>query len=245
MNRFVPRSISSFLRRYSRWPPVGRVDFGDLRRSQPISSDWGSDRGRPVDRYYIERFLADHAQDIRGRTLEIGTDAYTRKFGGDLVTQSDVLHVAEDRLGVTIIADLTIGDGIPAAAFDCVILTQTLQVIYDVPAALRTVHRVLKPGGCALATLPGISKISRYDMDRWGHYWSFTTRSAQRLFAGSFPEEQVEVAANGNVLAATAFLQGLSATELSEEELAYVDPDYELLITVRAKRPQATRCTDT
>jgi SAM-dependent methyltransferase len=216
---------------------VGRVDFGDLRRVKPISAVWGSDRGLPVDRYYIERFLAHHAHDVRGRTLEIGTDVYTRRFGGDRVTGSDVLHVAEQRPGITIVADLTTGDGIPAATFDCVILTQTLQFIYDVPAALETVHRVLRPGGRVLATIPGISQISRCDMDRWGHYWSFTTSSARRLFAEHFPEDELEIAARGNVLAATAFLQGLSASDLSPEELEHIDPDYELLITVRARRP--------
>lgn len=224
------------VRRYSRRPPVGSVDFGDLARLEPISKVWGSDRGKPVDRYYIERFLERHSVDIRGRTLEVGTDLYTRKFGGDRVTRSDVLHVAEDHPNVTIIADLTAGQGLPSETFDCVILTQTLQVIYDVRAALETVHRILLPGGCVLATFPGISKISRYDMDRWGHYWSFSTRSAQRLFAETFSESDVQIEAHGNVLAAIAFLHGVSAEELGAEKLLHVDPDYELLITVRAQK---------
>lgn len=238
VRRVLPLTVRRKIVRYTCWPPVGWVRFGSLRRLKPISQSWGSDRGLPIDRYYIERFLAARAQDIKGHVLEIGDDRYTRKFGGDRVTQSNVLHVAERRPQITIIGDLTSADHIPSNSFDCIVLTQTLQVIYDVPAALKTVYRILKPGGVALVTVPGISKISRYDMDRWGHYWSFTTRSAQRLFEIAFPAANVHVKAHGNVLVAIAFLHGMAAEELRQKELDCVDPDYELLITVRAVKPE-------
>jgi hypothetical protein len=41
------------------------------------------------------------------------------------------------------------------------------------------------------------------------------------------------------VLAAAAFLQGLSSRELRADELDYHDPDYELLICVRAVKSVA------
>jgi SAM-dependent methyltransferase len=234
--RLLPVSARRAIVRLTRWPPVGGVRFGSLRRLKPISPDWGTERGQPIDRYYIERFLASCAADIRGHVLEIGDDSYTRRFGGDRVSQSDVLHVAETRAEVTIIGDLTRAEHIPSDTFDCIILTQTLQAIYDVPAAIRSAHRILRPGGVVLATIPGISKISRYDMDRWGYYWSFTTCSARRLFEGAFPAECVNVTAHGNVLAAIAFLHGLATQELRPHELDFADPDYELLITVRAQK---------
>lgn len=219
-----------------RWPPVGRVRFGSLRRLHPLSRDWGFDRGRPIDRYYIERFLARHQADVRGRVLEIGSDHYTRVFGADRVMHSDVLHVAEALPGVTIVADLATADQIPSDSFDCAIVTQTLQCLYDVRAALGTLHRILKPGGVALVTVPGISKVSREDMERWGYYWSFTTASARRLFGELFDLREVHVEAHGNVLAAIAFLHGIADDELEPEELDHRDPDYELLITVRARK---------
>jgi SAM-dependent methyltransferase len=137
----------------------------------------------------------------------------------------------------TIVADLTCADHISPDTFDCIILTQTLQFIYDVQAALKTLYRILKPGGILLATFAGISQISRWDMDRWGHYWNFTTLSAQRLFEESFPAATVKVEAYGNVLAAVALLNGLATQELRREELDHHDPDYEVLITVRAVKP--------
>ncbi|MGE0813397.1 MAG: glycosyltransferase [Vicinamibacterales bacterium] len=209
------------------------VDFGALRRVEPVSRQWGFDRGRAVDRFYIERFLEAHAADIRGRVLEIEDRMYTTRFGGGRVAVSDVLHVNHDNPKATIVGDLTRADHIPAGTFDCVILTQTLQLIFDTRAALATLHRILAPGGVLLATFPGITRISG---EEWGGswYWSFTSASARRLFAEPFGADRVEIAAHGNVLAASAFLYGLAVEDLTREELEHRDPDYELLITARA-----------
>src|SRR5207302_1422674 len=114
----------------------------------------------PIDRYYIENFLARHDSDIHGRVLEIGDDAYTRRFGGSRVTKSDVLHVAEGNPKATLVADLAQADWVPSEIFDCIIFTQTLQFIYDVKTVVRTLFRILKPGGVLLATVPGISQLS-------------------------------------------------------------------------------------
>jgi SAM-dependent methyltransferase len=212
------------------------VRFGDLRRVSPLSTQWGYDRGTPVDRYYIERFLQAHAADVRGRVLEIGDDSYTRCFGGDRVLSRDVLHVREGAPGATIIADLSDAGHIPSDEFDCILLTQTLQLIFDVRAALRTLRRILKPGGVLLATFPGISRI---DYGEWAEswYWTFTSRSATRLFAEIFENTAIE--AHGNVLAATSFLHGLAWQELRAEELDYRDAAYEVVITARAVKSGA------
>ena len=219
--------------------PVGGMDFGSFRRLQPVSRQFGCDRGRCLDRYYIERFLDEHAGDVRGRVLEVGENTYTRRFGGSRVTQSDILHVQAGARRATIISDLTAAPELPADRFDCIILTQTLLCIYDVHAAVRTLARILAPGGVLLATVPGISQISRYDAERWGDYWRFTTASARRLFDEVFDPANVQVASHGNVLAAVAFLHGLAVEELTAEELDYRDPDYELIITVRAVKAGA------
>jgi SAM-dependent methyltransferase len=179
--------------------------------------------------------------DIRGHVLEIGSDLYTGRFGENRVVKREILHVSEQRPGITIIGDLTDAGHIHSNLFDCIILTQTLQFIFDIPSALRTVCRILKPGGVALVTVPGISNISRYDMDRWGHYWSFTTKSIALLFENNFSNGNFEIDAFGNVLTATAFLQGISAEELCKKELDFHDPDYEVLITVRAEKALASK----
>ena len=218
-------------------PPIGWVRFGNLRRLTPLSREFGYDRGLPIDRYYIECFLAKNASDIRGQILEVGDNAYTLQFGGNCVTKSEVLHVREGNARATIVGDLTCAGHIPSDRFDCVILTQTLQFISNAPAALRTVERILKPGGIVLATFSGISPISRYDLEHWGHCAAFTSLSTRRLFEEVFPQDHVQITAYGNVLTAASFLYGMATEELRKEELDHLDPDYELMIAVRAVKP--------
>jgi len=215
-------------------PLPGNVSMGDLRRLEPVSREYGFDRGTPVDRYYIERFLAERSGDIRGRVLEIGDNTYTRRFGGGRVSASDVLNVYPAGGSTTIVSDLASGGNIPDDAFDCMIVTQTLHLLWDVAAGLRTMRRVLKPGGVLLLTVPGT--ISQLEQGQWRAtwYWGFGPLAVQRLFGETFGAANVEMTVHGNVLASTAFLQGLAAEELEPAELDTRDPLYPLLITVRA-----------
>jgi SAM-dependent methyltransferase len=217
-----------------RQPALGTVNLGDLAQNKPISSDFGFDRGSPIDRCYIEDFLTKYAHDIRGHVLEIKEPIYTQKFGGSRVTRSDVLHAVAGNPKATIVADLTKADQMQPNVFDCIILTQTLQFIYNVPAAIQTLHRILKPGGVLLITVPGISQISREDMECWGQYWSFTTLSMQKLLEEVFDSNNVRVTAYGNVLSAIALLHGLATEELELSKLHYLDLDYQVLISARA-----------
>jgi SAM-dependent methyltransferase len=210
--------------------------MGSLRRTTPISREYGFDRGTPIDRHYIERFLSAHAGDVAGRVLEVGDDEYTRGFGGGRVTSSDVLHAAEGNPSATVVADLTDAPQLESGAFDCVICTQTLLLIYDVRAAIATLHRILAPGGVLLVTAPGVSRICRPEAEQWGDWWRFTSMSLRRLLEERFGAGQVTVEAHGNVLSAAAMLYGIAAEELRAEELAAADPDYEVTLTARAVR---------
>jgi SAM-dependent methyltransferase len=210
----------------------------DFHRRSPFSRVFGFDRGTPVDRRYIDGFLARHASDIHGRVLEVKDDGYTRRFGGSKVTTSTVLDIDATNPRVTLVDDITSGTHVPANAFDCVILTQTLQLIFDVPAALRTVHRLLVPGGVVLITVPGITQIPRAEAASW--FWSFTDLAMRRLCSEAFEGGSVRVEVHGNVLAATAFLHGLALHELRDDELDEVDPDYPVIVTVRAVKRGAS-----
>jgi SAM-dependent methyltransferase len=233
--KLVPQGFRRRLRAHRRRSSVRTPDMGDLRRTEPFSRDWGFDRGRPLDRYYIDRFLAAHAADIHGRTLEVADRGYTDRFGTG-VDVADVLHAEVGNPQATIVGDLADETSLPSDAFDCFVCTQTLQSIYDAPAAVRSIHRILKPGGVALATVPGISQILHPDFERWGDYWRFTTLAIERLFTDAgFAEADLEVRAHGNVLAASAFLYGLASRELTPAELDVDDAaNYQLVITVRA-----------
>ncbi|MGO8818840.1 MAG: class I SAM-dependent methyltransferase [Terriglobia bacterium] len=205
-----------------------------FRRTTPVSRNWGASRGQIVDRYYIEKFLAEHAADVRGHVLDFGDDSYARRFGGAKLTQVDILHLTADNPRATIVVDLSNGGQIPSDTFDCILCTQVLLLVYNLQAAVRTLYRILRPGGVVLVTAPGIQKISRGDMETSGDYWRFTSLSLRRLFEEVFPKDHIEVKAYGNVLAATAFLQGLAVEDLRRGDLEHHDPDYEVSIALRA-----------
>jgi SAM-dependent methyltransferase len=231
------QSVKRSLRPYRR-----DSDFVSLRRTTPVCTEFGphgrGSRGLWVDRYYIEQFLAAHAVDIRGHILDFGDDFYARRFGGTQEAEVDVFDIAKDNPRATIISDLSRGENIPSDTFDCIICTQVLLLIYNIHAAVRTLYRILKPGGIVLVTVPGVAhKISRTDMEQGGDYWRFTTLSLRRLFEEAFPQDHVEVKASGNVLSAIALLHGFAVEDLRREDLEYSDPDFEVSISLRAVKP--------
>jgi SAM-dependent methyltransferase len=207
--------------------------LGTLRRTTPLSDHYGRDRGTPVDRYYIEQFLAAERARITGRVLEVLNRDYTERFGTAL-ERSDVLDVDPNNADATIVADLQVADSIPTGAFDCFILTQTLQYIYDLKAALAHSHRILRPGGTLLCSVPLVSRIDRFELK--SEYWRLTAVACSRLFGDAFPGGEVAVRARGNVLAAVAFLMGMAAEELSARELERDDPFFPMVVTVRATK---------
>jgi SAM-dependent methyltransferase len=217
----------SLARRWKR-----RVRFGSLRRTRPISDRWGWDRGTPVDRRYIEWFLEEHRVDVTGRVLEVGDSRYTDRYGAEL-TQVDVLDVNPTNESATLVFDLSAHDRLPEGVFDCFLLMQTLQYVYDFAGAIRGAYRLLRPGGVLLASVPCVSRVAR-SAGIEGDYWRFTEASTRRLFEGAFGPDRVVVRTYGNVLAATAFLMGLAAEELSEAELAETDEFFPVLVAVRA-----------
>lgn len=214
-------------------PPPGKIEPGDFNRLTPFSTDFGFDRGGAIDRFYIESFLEENRDHVRGRVLEIGDNAYTLKYGGDKVLRSDILHIDHHNSRATYIGDITDIPEIPSGTFDCIILTQTLHLIYDFTSALRTCYRILKPGGCLLLTVPGISHI---DGGAWKDYWlwSFTDASVKRLMTDTFNGSKVNIKTYGNVYVAAAFLYGMGLPEFRKDFLFHHDASYQVIISAAA-----------
>jgi SAM-dependent methyltransferase len=244
LKHLVPKRLHRWLNRRRQAAEKGLLvfdrvtDWSVLRRLQPYRPDFGVARGEPIDRFYIAKFLATHRESIRGRVAEIESDEYMKRFGGGRVEHCDVLDLNDQNEQRTMAIDLTKTADAPENEFDCIICTQTLLVIEDYGAAIRSLYKMLKPGGVALATVPGICQVVRGGMiggvgEDW---WRFTGLSAGKVFSEVFSPENVVVQTYGNVLSATAFLHGLVQEELTQEELEYNDPDYELTIGVRATK---------
>ena len=225
----IKKSLQILKRNLSR--PRG-IDFDSV---YPVSDYYGDDRGTPVDRFYIDGFIADNRRLIKGRVLEVAEDTYSRRFGSD-VASFDVLHYETGTPGATLIGDLSTPATLPEGRFDCFICTQTIHVIYNYMDAIRGAAQMLAPGGTLLCTLSGIAQISRYDMDRWGDYWRFTTLSAQRSFGDVFGAANVVVDYGGNCYAAVNFLRGIALEELDKQKLAVKDPNYPIVISIIATK---------
>lgn len=238
LKALLPASALNRARRIVRGGrPVGTVRLGDLDQTMPVHGDFGWGRGTPVDRYYIEGFLERSRQDVRGRVLEIGEDTYSRRYGGANVVRQDILHVHAGNPRATIVGDISVAGTLPADSFDCIVLTQTLQLIFDLDTTVRNLYAALAPGGVLLATVPGISQVDRGEWGVRGWFWMITPAAMHRLFGPVFGEDQIAIEAHGNVYAATTYLQGLVVEELDTAKLDADDARaYPVIVTLRARK---------
>jgi SAM-dependent methyltransferase len=227
MRALIPPTWRTTIRRLRR-----PIRFGSLRRTSPISDHWGRDRGTPIDRWYIERYLARHTADISGRVLEVRDSGYVERFGHDL-DRVDVLDIDPANQRATIVADLAAPGSPPEAAFDAIVFTQVLQYVADVPVAIANLARALAPRGVLLMTVPAIGRIGRSDVG--ADLWRFTPAGIGQLLVDAFGAE-VSVEAEGNVLAAVAFLAGAAAEELTESELVSRDECFPVVVLARVVR---------
>ncbi len=212
-----------------------KIRFGDFKRLQPFSKSLGANRGGALDRFFIENFLESYRSLVRGRVLEIGDNIYTLRFAGSKMSKSDILHLDDTNPKATFFGDLSNCPTLPSDAFDCIILTQTLQYVYDAKSAIQTCYRILKPGGVLLLAVPGISPISR---DAWADKWCwmFTQVSLKKMLCESFAPEDIVVQSFGNVCVAATFLYGVGVPELNQEQLNYHDPYYPIVVTGKASK---------
>jgi SAM-dependent methyltransferase len=218
---------------------VRRPRWGNLRRHTPFSTNYGFDRGTPADRYYIERFLAAHARDIRGHVLEVREASYTHRFGGARVTRSDVLDIDPGNLAATIVGDLGNPATLPAHRFDAVVLTQTLQYARDVRQALGNIWASLRPGGVLLLSVPVLVRLDHApesDLHR------FTPAGFKKSLREALPAADLEVRGHGNLLGAAALLYGIACEELPADALADDDPIFPVVVTARAAKPSSGGC---
>lgn len=195
----------------------------------PISSKFGFDRGTPIDRYWIEKFLTKNNTYIQGEVLEVTDSAYTARFGKDRVTSSDVLDIDPKNKKANIRGDLRHLSSISDNAYDCVILTHVLGLIDDVQAAASECYRILKPGGVLLFTSSCLGAVLGEQV-----YWRFTANSIGFLFGRYFNSNQMQIKTFGNALAGQCFWVGMSQEDLNSGDLDFNDPRFPCIVTMRA-----------
>jgi len=235
MNLSLVKKFSNLIKFFKR--KSKKINLNSLHNIKPISKDFGWSRGKPIDRFYIEKFLSKNKKLIKGDCGEISETRYLDMYNNDLIKTTKIFDIDLTNKSADIHGDLEDINNIPEKIFDCFISTQVLNFIYNYSIAIDNLHKMLKPEGALLLTVSGPSThISEYDMSRWGDYWRFTEQSVLKAFEKTFGQNNVEVKCYGNVLAATYMLQGISSEELTKDEINYYDPIYPMLITVVAKK---------
>jgi SAM-dependent methyltransferase len=200
---------------------------------EPFSDHYGFDRGTPVDRRYIEAFLREHSNVIHGSVLEVQDNAYTTRFGSDRVTESIVVDIDVTNRRATLVADLEESASLPAATYDCIILTQTLHLLRRPGACVENCFAALRPGGALLATAPAVSRQSPTYPD--SDFWRFTKAGIAELFARHWPST-FTAESFGNLRTCVAFLMGEVVEDLADAVLDQRDPRFPLTVAVEATK---------
>jgi len=211
-----------------------KIKLSQILAAKPVSTVFGFDRGTPIDRYYIEKFLRSNASSIKGDILEIAENEYTAKFGQGKFN-SHILHFDNTNPKATMVGDLCKTESLKENFVDCFICTQTYNFIYNFNDAIKGSHFLLKPGGTLLATVACMAPISKYDADRWGDYWRFTPQSAAKAMEQEFKKENIQIVPIGNSAAAALFLKGYALEEIENEvDLDHNDEIYPIVIGIKA-----------
>jgi SAM-dependent methyltransferase len=223
-----------------RWTAVARVlsrgdelpEWGNMRRLRPFSEQFGFDRGTPIDRFYLHRFLETERASITGAVLEIQVASYAERFGHDL----KCVHTLDisSEFSPTYHCDLANADSvIGAASYDCFLLPNTLQHLERLDDALGQALRVVKPGGVILASAANLVRLNSDADDFWRLSAAGWRRTLERIWRDCI----VEVRSHGNCLAAVAALYGLAVEELAPEELTFDDGRFPVLTTIKCMKP--------
>lgn len=208
-----------------------RPRWGNLRRLRPFSATYGFERGTPIDRYYLHRFLAARRDLIAGDVLEVQMRTYTDRYGHHL-RRSDTFDIVPDA-SPTFVCDLAASDRvIPTGAYDCLLLPNTLQHFRDLEGCMRQALRVVRPGGAILASAAGFLPLTSGGDD----YWRLTPAAWREKTATVWRDAHVEIEGYGNCLAAVAAQLGLASEELSASELDAHDPRYPVLTTILCRK---------
>ncbi len=203
-----------------------------LNTTKPLSDLYGLDRGEAIDRFFIEKFLSENKESITGKCLELLNNDYTTKYGNN-VSISDILDIDSTNTNATICGDIKNLHQLQDNQYDCIILTQVLQFIDDCDSAISECHRILKKDGVLLVTVPSVSRIDCVSgVD--GDYWRFTKASSKYLFEKYFDKNKITIESNGNAVLGAKFLLGFAQEEVSKKQLEYNDPNFPLLITIKA-----------
>ncbi len=221
----TPLDIARFVRGFFVRRLKTRSSYLNKKGLNPISDMYGFDRGKPVDRVYIEQFLAENKKYIKGACLEIVDSHYTKMFGTKKVTRFDALDIFPSKKA-NIHGDLRNLTQVKSNEYDCLIITQTFNVVDDYYSVISESYRILKPGGVLLVTMPTISPCQNLKVNMW----RFSNDGMKYAISKYFGKKNVLSSGYGNSEAVKAFWVGLAKEDMTEKEINLKTNELPLII---------------
>jgi SAM-dependent methyltransferase len=195
----------------------------------PFCRNFGASRGQPIGRFYVEKFLFDNSDVIKGKALEFGDDSYRSFFPG---IASHYVVSAYSGEYVDFQGDIHQSSLLPSNYFDGIICTQVLEHLEDPLRALINLHSSLKCGGVIIITVPFMQQVHNVPSD----YYRFTIKALDRLLKLSCYEVE-ELTAYGNAMVSIGSLLGFTSSDFKRSELYSIDSEYPYTICALARKP--------
>ncbi len=210
-------------------PAKNCIDWGDLKKIVPICQAFGLTRGTPVDRYYLNKFIAETRTQIVGKVLEVGGTPQDRAFYD--INPGTSYHILNLEAGpeVDTLGDVHDVNVIKPESFDTAIVFNVLEHCYAPWIAVENIYTWLKPGGKCFAMVPSAIRLHAIPFDYWrplpdAFNWMLRNFSQHKLYI------------YGNPITAIASYHGIAAEEITTEELDAFHPDYPVAICIVAEK---------
>jgi glycosyltransferase involved in cell wall biosynthesis len=223
------------LRTIARSLPVRRDPWRGLRRLTPVERFVREKDNTPIDRHYVQEFLAGEEHAVSGRVVVVGHRSHGHTFGTPSVIGADLLaRTGVEGMEIEVDA-IRSGSVPPPDSADAIVIAQALHLVPDPESVVEALHRALKPGGTLLVTVPFVAKIDRFDWGRTPH-WSIAPGALRNLLCGPFSARSVEIRNYGSILTTIAFVRGASAQAMKAADLEANDPAFPVVVAAVARK---------
>lgn len=203
----------------------------------PLSRNFGVERGTPVGRYYIDKFIVSNCNTVSGDFLEFGAVARYKKYFNKHISY-DTISIFDEE-GITYVADIHNISELPDKKFDCIVCTQVFEHLKSPETAALSLYYLLKEKGVLLFTAPFINNVHGCPSD----YRRFTVEGCRFILeSAGFNIEYIDF--GGNCMVSTGSLLGMVVEDFSSEDLSFKDEIYPYNILIRASKPPlySTNC---
>lgn len=181
-------NIGSITRTHKCGEDLNPLNFLTLMRSLfqskilPIGAPWGREA---IERVEIDHWLTKVANGTKGPTcLEWRTILYAHRFFPrcsilyEFLFDSNTSKWSIDHKNKKIVGDVSFMKHVSSDVFDTIIATQVFEHVKRPEEAIKELHRILKPGGHLIWTVPSFSVLHGAPFD----FYRYTGPGVKHLF---------------------------------------------------------------